>query len=120
MFWRFSRHQSTVSDIRGKGQTHHEGIAQSRVAHIMTHRSDDNSQYILRPQNFPRPSRSQTMYRSCILVWPAPRRTRLSQKLPWGQYTNVHQEGVSGLEDVDSVHIIVIGIGGVVYSSDGE
>lgn len=90
---------------------------------IVAHGSDQHRKDILGTQDLSRPARSDAQDGLAHFIRPSPGRAALrafAEVGVWGDETEFHEERVGGLEDIDGVNIVVIGVWGVVDSPDGE
>ena len=108
-----------------RGQpTHHESVAQSRMPNIMTHRSNHQTQNILRCEHLPCPPRALCTRLTQSLVVSLPNRPRcgtlVTHEIKGRDDANGQEESIGRLEYVNGMDVIVVRVRGVIDGADGE
>lgn len=93
------------------------------MANVVPNGCDEHRKDVLRTQDAACASRAEAGGRLDLLRGSAPHRLsgfQLEEEVEWRRHPNPNEEEVGCLQDVNSVDVVVVGVGCVVDGSDGE
>lgn len=102
--------------------TNHKSVTQTGVTDIVTHRSNQNSQNVLRSEHLSCSSCSRTESFCRIVLRATPwcrLRCHVSKVRPGRGNADVDEERICRLDDINGVNIIMVRVWSVIYRSDG-